>query len=133
MKKKTVFITIFLVFAIGDIFSHVIYGTPVNLQIHRLSLLFNIPVLFLLADYGMRRNYQCKSLSNAAFMVFCVHYPLVILLRKLCVVYFSELNDVFQILLYFFCVVIATVGSLGVYFILDKFFPKIKNVLSGNR
>ena len=133
LDKKTVFITIFLVFAIGDIFSHVVCGTPVNLQIHRLSLLFNIPVLFLLADYGVRRNFQCKSLPNAAFIVFCVHYPLVILLRKLCVVYFSELNDVFQILLYFFCVVIAMAGSLGVYFFLDKFCPKIKNVLSGNR
>ena len=133
LNKKSLFIALFLVFAIWDIISHVVYGTPVNLQLHRLSLLFNIPAFFLLADFCMSHNFQCKSLSNSTFIVFCVHYPLVLLLRKLCIVYFSELNDVFQILLYFFCVFIATTGSLGICLFLDEFCPKIKKVLSGNR
>ena len=133
LDKKTLFIALFLVFSIGDIISHVVYGTPVNLQLHRLSILFNIPVFFLFADYCVGHNYQCKSLSNAAFIVFCVHYPLVILIRRLCVVCFSEFNDILQIILYFFCVFIVTIGSLVFDNLLNKSCPKIKNILSGNR
>jgi peptidoglycan/LPS O-acetylase OafA/YrhL len=108
-------------------------GTPINLQIHRLSLICNIPILFIIADFCMRHGFHHDLITKSAFIVFCVHYPIVVLLRKICISTFANANDGIHILLYFTCVIISTLLSLGIYYILDKYFPKLKNILSGNR
>lgn len=132
-EKKALFLTLFIVFAICDIFSHITNGTPINLQIHRLSLIFNISALLLLADYCVRHHYTNKMLPNAAFIVFCVHYPIVVILRKICIAQFATASDAVHVLLYFACVFISTLVSIGFYLLLDKFCPSIKSFLSGNR
>ena len=132
IKQKLLFLLLFLIFAICDIVSHTIYYTSVNLQIHRLSLIFNIPALFIFADWCTLRGYN-KLLPNAAFIVFCVHYPIVIALRKICIAQFTDTADSIHILLYFICVIISTLLSIGIYLLMDKYLPNIKRILSGNR
>lgn len=132
-RNKGIFLTLFSVFAIGDILSHIFIGTPINLQIHRLSLIFNIPAFFLLGDWCVRHGYTNKILPNAAFIVFCVHYPIVVILRKFCIATYSNASDTVHILLYFACVVISTVLSLSIYLVLNRYFPKVNIILSGNR
>ena len=132
-RNKGIFLTLFSVFAIGDILSHVYIGTPINLQIHRISLMFNIPAFLLLGDLCVRHGYTSKFLPNAAFIVFCVHYPIVVILRKFCIATYLNASDTVHILLYFACVVISTVLSLSIYLVLNRYFPKVKNILSGNR
>ena len=132
-NNKIIFLTLFAVLAIGDIISHTAYGTAINLQIHRLALISNIPVLLLLADYCVRHHHTSKKLPNAAFIVFCVHYPIVVLLRKLCIAHFSEASDTIHIILYFSCVAISTLISISFYILLDKYLPNLKRLLSGNR
>lgn len=133
LKYKRVFISLFIVFALGDILSHIVASTPINLQIHRLSLIFNIPTLLLLAYFGSQHNNLNKLWPNSAFIVFCVHYPIVVLLRKICLSLFNNVADSIHILLYFVCIILSTLFSIGVYFLLDKFLPNVKRVLSGNR
>ena len=132
-RKKRLVLSLFVIFAIGDILSHVYIGTPVNLQIHRISLLFNIPALLLLGLWCVRHDYTSKWLPNAAFIVFCVHYPIVVVLRKLCLAHFSDASDIIHIMLYIACVVISTLLSLSIYQVLNRYFPKVKSILSGNR
>lgn len=132
-KHKKLFLILFAVFAISDIISHTSYGSPINLQIHRLSLIFNIPALLILADWCIQHGYNSKLLPNAAFIVFCVHYPIVVILRKICIAQFTDSSDVIHILLYFVCVIIATVLSISVYLFMDRFLPSTKRILSGNR
>ena len=132
-KQKKRFLTIFAFFAISDIVSHTAYDTPINLQIHRLSLIFNIPALFILADWCVRHGNNCKFLPNAAFMVFCVHYPIVVMLRKVCISHFALASDAVHIFLYFTCVILSTLMSICVYILLDKYLPHVKKILSGNR
>ena len=132
-KNKGLFITLFAVLAICDIVSHTVYGTPINLQIHRLSLIFNIAALIILADHCVQHHYTNKTLSNAAFIVFCIHYPIVVILRKSCIAHFTFVSDTIHILLYFACIIISTLISIGFYLILDNYFPNIKRTLSGNR
>ena len=132
-KKKRLVLTMFVLFSIGDILTHMYIGTPVNLQIHRLSLIFNIPALLLFGDSCVRLGYSSKWLPNAAFIVFCVHYPIVVVLRKLCVTQYSDASDIIQILLYIACVVMSTIFSLSIYQVLNRYFPRVKNILSGNR
>ena len=132
-ENITIIITLFCIFAAGDILSHVAIGTPVNLQLHRISLIFNIPALLLLADFCVRHGYTNKLLPNSAFIVFCVHYPIVVLLRKFCIFRFSNSSDDVHIILYFVCVIVATLLSICIYCILERHFPRFKNILSGNR
>ena len=132
-RNKGIFLTLFSVSAIGDILSHVYIGTPINLQIHRISLIFNIPAFLLLGDWCVRHGYTSKFLPNAAFIVFCVHYPIVVILRKFCIATYLNASDTVHILLYFACVVISTVLSLSIYLVLNRYFPKVNNILSGNR
>ena len=132
-RQKGQFLTLFALLGLADIITHTVTGTPVNLQIHRLALIFNIPALFLLADYCVHHGYSSKLLPNAAFIVFCVHYPIVVVLRKYCASAFASSNDHTHIFLYLVCVIIATLLSLGSYYLLDRYLPKVKNVLSGNR
>ena len=132
-ENKAIIIVLFGIFAVGDIFSHTVTGTPINLQLHRISLILNIPVLLLLADWCVRHNYTSELLPNSAFIVFCVHYPIVVLLRRICISKVSDSSDFIHILLYFACVIVATLLSIGFYCFLERFFPKVKNILSGNR
>lgn len=133
IKHKGLFLTLFVLFGISDIAMHTIVGTPINLQAHRLSLIFNIPALLLLADLCISKGYSSKLLPNAAFIVFAVHYPIVVVLRKVCAAKFADASDDIHILLYFVCVIIATTASMLIYLVLAKSFPKLKNLLSGNR
>lgn len=133
IKHKCMYIMLCTLFAIGDIAVHTIIITPINLQIHRIALIFNIPVLFLLANYCCQHGFNPKLLPNAAFIVFCVHYPIVVVMRKACATKLGDASDLIHIPLYFVCVIIATTLSLIIYIFLDKYFPKLKSVLSGNR
>jgi peptidoglycan/LPS O-acetylase OafA/YrhL len=132
-ENKKWFIVSCALFAIADIGMHTIYGTAMNLQAHRLALLFNIPILLLLADACTSKGYSNRLLPNAAFIVFAVHYPIVVVLRKICAAKFATASDTTHIMLYFVCIIIATVASMLIYLILAKYFPKLKNLLSGNR
>lgn len=132
-NNKKLIVSLFTIFALSDIAMHTIYSTSINLQAHRLALILNIPVLLLLADFCVRRGYTTQLLPSAAFIVFAVHYPIVVLLRKFCAVQFTTASDLTHIILYFLCVIIATLASLLFYLILDKYFINIKNILSGNR
>lgn len=133
IKRKNLFLFLFTVFAVCDIFGHTAYDTPINLQLHRFSLIFNIPALLILADWCIRHGRNSSLLPNAAFIVFCVHYPIVIALRKICIAKFIDAADSIHILLYFICVIIATLLSIGIYLLMDKYLPNIKKILSGNR
>lgn len=132
-QHKNVFISLTVIFALIDIVSHVIYPTPVDLQIHRIALLFNIPSLILLGDYCSSRGLNYPILPKAAFIVFCTHYPIVVVLRKASVVFFSNCSATVHILLYIICVAVTTILCLCIYQMLDRFFPRVKNILSGNR
>ena len=133
IKYRKWYLTLFIVFAVADIIVHTIYITPMNLQIHRLALIINIPILFLLADYCCQHGISSKLLPNAAFIVFCVHYPIVVSMRKVCAIKLSEASDLIHIPLYFICAITVTAICILIYLCLNKHFPKVKNILSGNR
>ena len=130
---KIALIMLTIILAIADIVSHVFYPTPFNLQIHRFALLFNIPTLFLLADYCSRRGLTNSLLPKAAFIVFCTHYPIVIVLRKTSIMFFYSSSATVHVLLYITSILVTTILCLCIYKLLDNYFPKLKTILSGNR
>jgi len=132
-KYKIVLITLTITFAIADVVSHVFYPTSFNLQIHRFALLFNIPSLFLLADYCSSHGLTNPLLPKAAFIVFCTHYPIVIVLRKSCITFFTNSSATVHVMLYITCILVTTILCLCIYKMLDNYFPRVKTILSGNR
>lgn len=132
-KQRKWHLTLCVIFAVADIVVHTIYVTPINLQIHRFALIFNIPALFLLADYCCQHGFTSKILPHAAFIVFSVHYPIVVIMRKACAAKLADASDLIHIPLYFVCVILATAISILIYMGLDNYLPKVKNILSGNR
>ena len=132
-KYKHLILILFVIFGVGDIIVHTMIENQYNLQIHRISLILNIPLLFLLASFFVRNNCTSQTLSNASFIVFCIHYPIVIIIRKMCVALFPDATDFIHILLYFVSIIFSTFFSLMFYQILKKFFPKTNRLLSGNR
>ena len=132
-KRRAIFLLLFVIFGICDIVTHTLWSTPINLQLHRLALIFNIPAFILLADYCSQRGLSNKLLPNAAFIVFCVHYPIIVVLRKTCISLFANASDFTHVLLYWVCVIVTTIISILIYKVLSKYSPKVKNVLSGNR
>lgn len=132
-KQRKWYLTLCAIFAVADIVVHTIYVTPINLQIHRLALIFNIPVLFFLADYCCQHGFTSKFLPHAAFIVFSVHYPIVVIMRRICAAKLGYASDLIHILLYFVCVILATAISIFIYMGLEKYLPNVKNILSGNR
>ena len=133
IRFKHLFLVLFLLFTISDITTHTISRVEFSLQAHRLSLIFNIPVLFIIADFCVQKDLSHKMLPNAAFIVFAVHYPIVVTLRKICAAKFAYASDSIHIILYLLCIIISTFLSLLTYRILEKYFPKLKNILSGSR
>ena len=132
-KYRKWFIFFFGFFFISDYAFHSVVNSPFSLQAHRLALIFNIPILFLLADYCVQKRWSNKLFPDSAFIVFAVHYPIVVVLRKFCAAQFATASDTTHIILYFVCIVIATAASLLFYLVLAKYFPRLKNILSGNR
>ena len=133
IQHKFFFINLCVLLAGADIVTHTIAPTIINLQIHRFALIVNIPALFLLAHHLTEKGELSPIttyLSNAAFIVFCIHYPIIVILRKGCVQFFSDSNDFIQIMLYFVCIIVTILLSFFFYQILPK---KIKTILSGNR
>ena len=130
---KKSFIAFCLLFGVADIVLHTLFPVHINLQVHRLALILNIPALFLLADFYSARKKTLPLLTNAAFIVVSIHYPIIVVLRKICVSSFASAPDVIQIILYAGCVILATLLSLLFYVSLDKCAPRLKRILSGNR
>lgn len=132
-RYQTILIGSCILIACADIITHTLFPTIINLQIHRFALIANIPALFILANHFTSQHALSpltSYLSNAAFIVFSIHYPIVVVLRKCSVQLFSSANDYLHLLLYFGCIVIATLFSLLFYQMLPN---RIKNILSGNR
>jgi len=134
LKRKHLFISLFGIFCIADIAVHVIIPTPVNLIIHRLALVFNIPFLILTANHFIDRDPDLElNLSKTVFIVFCVHYPIVLALRKTCLSIFSNASNLTHIILYFLCIFLTVILSLGFYEVLNRYLPNTKKILTGNR
>lgn len=132
-RYQVILICLCILLACADIITHTLFPTIVNLQIHRLALIANIPVLFILANRFSSQNTLSpltSYLSNAAFIVFSIHYPIVVVLRKCSIQFFPSSNDYVHLILYFVCIVIATLLSLHFYQLLPN---RLKIILSGNR
>jgi len=130
VNYKSLFVSLFVIFGMADIITHTMLSTPVNLQIHRLALICNIPFFFLIANYYVSRHIQSSLLARSAFIIFSIHYLIIVPMRKACVGHFSDANDAIQVILYFGSILTTTALCLLFFLVLPT---KFRELLSGNR
>lgn len=125
--------SIFTIFAIGDIFTHTTYAPPINLQIHRSTLIFNILIVLLFANYCATNQYLTNPhLPNTAFIVFCVRYPIVIILLKKRITESIYSSDIIHIPLY--CMYYNShIDTYWHIYATKSVIPHNKELISGNR
>ncbi|UKK49079.1 acyltransferase [Prevotella sp. E9-3] len=129
----SLFFTISILLGMADILTHTLWSTSANLQIHRLAIITNIPVLLYLGDYFSNHGHTFSKLSQATFFIYCSHYPIVLFLRKACIGLLPQASAFTHIALYFACVILTTIICYALFRATRLFFPKFNNLLSGNR
>lgn len=132
-QQRKFFIILAVIAATFDIVSHTFFSTTFNLIFHRVALIANIPALFLMADYAINKLQIAPKLSDTAFFFFSIHYPVIVVLRRASVSFFANAGDGLQILSYAGSIIITTGVSLLVYWFMDMFMTRFKNLLTGNR
>ncbi len=132
-RHKNIFSILFFSFAIIDIFTHSMFSCSYALQLHRLSIIFNLPFLFILSDYCIHELHIKAIYPNSVFFIYCAHYPICTALRKSMAVICFQNSTTLNIALYFICVCLTIIICVSMYSILNRYFPKIKNILTSGR
>ena len=126
-------VLLFVVFGLADNVGHIGFPTFAwNLQLHRLSLVFNTFFVMWLGVYLYDRGVRFTYLSNAAFFVFCTHYPINMVVRKV-MTHWPEWPDAVHVVLYFVSVAVVAVACLMFYNLMSRYTPRLLQLATGNR
>lgn len=133
-ERHVLFLTIWATLFFFDWTSHSILPLYHGLYIHRLSIVFNIFMLFLLGSYWGDNNYKGKDILNkSSFWIYAVHYPLTIVVKKISAYFIVYLQD-WQVLgFYFLSVICVTAICVFSYMISNKLYPQFLSIITGNR
>ena len=99
----------------------------------RLMYILAIPIFFYIGiDIVRKYNIKWKNTSALAFVIFAVHYPVLLMLRKVLVKAFPMAGDAISVFFYFFAVVV-TLFVCWVFYLILKKIPFLRSVLCGGR
>ncbi len=134
-RNRVLFLSLWGVIALTDILSHSVISVSGAFYIHRLSLLLNVCGFLLVTDllFTKSRFLNNKMLANSAFWIFTIHYPIVLALRKACVVLGVNCSDGVHILLFFICVILTVLICIVLYHLAIKVVPTFVRISMGNR
>lgn len=125
---------------IGALFIYAFCANPDNLRIicvaKNISIILTVPLVIYLFYYLVSRNVIAGSafLASASFFIFVAHFPL-------CDVIYHASFGIFQPEPGSIAGTMVLIGSflflifflLGVYYMLDRYFPRVKRFLSAGR
>lgn len=111
-------------------------GNEYNCYIHMLGILLGVVAIVNITSYLIEKHKVKVNafLANASFFVFVLHY---LFLNELGKVIFKLMHQpespYFGFFFYFLVPVITIIICLGLYIILNKYFPKMLAMLTGGR
>jgi peptidoglycan/LPS O-acetylase OafA/YrhL len=132
-KYRIVFLCFWVIAFLID-WAHCFVNVPNALYFHRISLLLNIFLLFLVGNYFGNINYLGrKILDKSAFWIYTVHYPMTIAFGTISARYLQEAPD-WQVFVYYWCIVLCVTALCVIsYVILHRMCPKVLSFVTGNR
>ena len=135
MRKKKIFLFIWLLFAIADIITHSIFHFYASFYIHRISLVINISAFLFFADFIVKGNSAKVNqfLAGSVFWVFATHDHLTIALRRLGMSFYGNFPDVFHVVLYILTLIVVILCCLVSYYVMNQLFPSFVKFATGSR
>ena len=131
-KYKKYITSLLFVLAISDFLTHSIISFHYNLQIHRLAIFTNILCFPIIGEFLYKHKLYNKTLSKMSFFIYCIHLPIVTLIRKPAL-WNPELSSLTHIILYFVSIIVITAICISIYKLFSLVFPSIMSVITGNR
>ena len=134
-KKRTLFLTLWALLSLADLFTHCAIYFNGAFYVHRLSLIVNILAFILIADMITKGDKTKVNtfMTGTVFWVFATHDHLTIALRRLCMTYFGGVSDILHFILYWVTFVIVVILCLLSYTIANYIFPSFVKFATGNR
>lgn len=129
--KQKIFIFIFAISITAEYICHFYIPTPYNPYLHRIVLITGIPFLTSTALLLKDRFTIPPLFTNSSFLIYTVHLPIVIALRKGGAKLFPNASDGINILLYAGTIVLTVIICITLYYILNKYVPKITRIITG--
>ncbi|MDR0825211.1 MAG: acyltransferase [Prevotella sp.] len=106
-----------------------------NKHIHYIGIIVGVIFLFNVVSSGIRRGKLHVSvfLANAGFFVYVTHEPWLLLIKKLSFSVFRPSSEISYILLFLIPALFIIGLSLSVYYLMNKYMPRVLKVIDGGR
>lgn len=103
--------------------------------LQRLGILLGMATLVAWVARGIQTQtiHANKTLSDAAFFLFCIHNPITVFASKLWVTYLSPMTDAKMIIGYVLIPTVVSIGAVYLYLFLQRKFPHFTAIITGGR
>lgn len=129
--KRRTFTLIFAISITAEYICHFYIPTPYNPYLHRIVLITGIPFLTSTALLLNDKFTIPALLTNSSFLIYTIHLPIIIALRKIGAKLFPSASDATNIILYIGTIVLTSIICITTYYILNKYFPKTTRIITG--
>lgn len=130
-KKRQLLISIFVILLIAEYISHFYIPNSYNYYLHRIIIIVGIPFLFSIALSLKNKFLMPPLLTNASFLIYTIHLPIIIGIRKIGIKWISSISEGMNIALYFSSIILTTLICIFIYYILNRYLPKFTKIITG--
>lgn len=130
-EKQKMFILVFIVLLIVEYFFHFYMPNPYNYYLHRITIIAGIPFLFGISLSLKDRIQMPALLTNASFLIYTIHFPVIMAIRRIGIKWISSISEGMNIILYFTSIILTTLICIFIYYMLNRYFPKFTKIITG--
>lgn len=130
-NKRKVFSFIFILSIITEYICHFYTPGVYNPYLHRIVLITGIPFLASTALVLKDKFTIPPLLTNSSFLIYTIHLPIIIAIRKTGSKLFPAASDIMNVILYIASIILTSVICIAVYYLLNKYLPKTTRFITG--
>lgn len=130
-EKQKMFISIFITLLIVEYIFHFYIPNSYNYYLHRITIITGIPFLFSIALFLKDKFPMPTLLINASFLIYTIHFPIIIGIRKIGIKWIPSISEGMNIILYFASIILTTLICIFIYYILNRYLPKFTRIITG--
>jgi|GEM_PF-4339704 len=103
--------------------------------LHNVAILSGIFLVFLSCGYMVRTGKlkPMPFLASSSFFIFAIHEPFFLSIIRRMLLSINSSNSIYVTIVYFLAVGLTVITSLGIYYVLRKYTPKIIALFTGGR
>ncbi len=102
-----------------------------NPYLHRIVLITGIPFLASTVLVLKDKFTIPPLLTNSSFLIYTIHLPIIIAIRKTGSKLFPAASDIMNVILYIASIILTSVICIAIYYLLNKYLPKTTRFITG--